>query len=61
MHSNVGSHVNAMRDQVERFAEHWSQLKPKHDVMEADSCVCVHCQGQESRVAATDDRVGETW
>ena len=29
-----------MRDQVERFAERWSQLKPKDDVMEADSSVC---------------------
>ena len=60
MRSNVGSCVKATHDQVERFAECWSQLKPKDEVMEADSCVCVHCQGQESRVAATDDRVGET-
>ena len=40
MRSNVGSCVNAMHDQVERFAERWSQLKPKDEVMEADSCVC---------------------
>ena len=40
MRSNVGSHVNVMCDQVERFAECWSQLKPKNEVIEADSCVC---------------------
>ena len=39
MRSNVGSCVKATHDQVERFAECWSQLKPKDEVMEADSCV----------------------
>ena len=26
-------------NQVERFAERWSQLRPKDEVMEADGCV----------------------
>ena len=40
VHSNVGAHANAVCDQVGWFAEHWSQLKPKDDVMEVDISVC---------------------
>ena len=32
--------MNALCDQVEWFAERWSQLKSKDDVMEADVSVC---------------------
>ena len=53
MRSNVGSRVNAMRDQVERFAERWSQLKPKDDVMEADRSVCA------AALATVKDRKAE--
>ena len=53
MRSNVGSRVNAMRDQVERFAERWSQLKPKDDVMEGDTSVCA------AALATVKDRKAE--
>ena len=53
MRANVGSRVDAMRDQVERFAERWSQLKPKDDVMEADSSVCA------AALATVKDRKAE--
>ena len=53
MHSNVGSHVNAVRDQAERSAERWSQLKPKDDVIEADSCV------RATALATVKDRKAE--
>ena len=53
MCSNVWSCVNAMHDQVVRFAERWSQLKPKDEVMEADSCVC------DTSLATVKDRKAE--
>ena len=53
MRSNVGSRINAMCDQVERFAERWSQLKPKEDIMEKDSSVCA------AALATVKDRKAE--